>query len=478
MICSRRGTVTKFLKAIWENALATTANWIPNGFLPKTVVWITAETTCALLAENILPLTLKTVDTLAENSIPLYRKLPLLGAITFVTIAARSSKVALSVIAVSLPLLLLMYSHEVLENQTSHLAGLIIKYLGGIFTSIGGGYLGLVLTHSTEVFSEYRFKMIEHALAGQLFEACVLPANMLIFKLPRLLSRTLIQMAVYNRKPLFHALRLSAKKDPNCGIICPALTKMLYARFQNIDTRSVADSLSILILPFFSKGKTPFFSAHVTAPLVKQQVESLQKNSGNLVNILSRSLIVYFSHPESYQETAQGAFLPASLNLIGESVIWHEENLESLIKLACSTLQKTGVFLMGHQIYPESHLESIENRLRNHLKPFICFTISKGLNGSISKDPLNEREDLQLMSIIHHILFASIIFPLMPKSLAIGLEKILRISLNIGVATIHNLQGFKPKTEIIDPSSLKQLKIDYFKPPSPSIPLDDYEMVD
>ncbi len=534
MICSQRGALGKHLWSAWEGVTSFATKW--NGFLPRLVVMITGEAIGAAIAETITPYALSSANLALESYLPLYRQIPLIVAaatlpIVVIAGAGKVSNVTLTLFTLSIPLIFTVVSLKDIEKSTSDIAGTIIHYLAGMFASITGGFLALKFTslklnHSTEKFSDYRSKMVWHALAGQGFEACIAPAHMIVFKIVRATTRSIFQTVAYNGVDFWRAFKVSVRKEKTYGVIAPMLTKALYGRFQSIKRKELADTIVGAILPFFLKGQTSLFSSTFAEPLVTKKMEELQNQSSSLINTLTRSLIEYTSilHAADIHQATTTLFnllqtdsservihaatselielLDKTITLnsprtsytierVGKAFLWSEKNATDLSELICSQLKDLGIFLMGHPVYPVRHFKAIESIIQVHLKPFVKFTILRTLNLPSANEPLSAIEDIKLTSIVHHILFSTIAEPLLPTSVVYGVKKILDTCLSLTVGTIHKLQGFKPQAQVLAPVHFVENYVvkspitkvaevsDYFVVPKPQVEDDsDYVTVD
>lgn len=522
MICSQRGALSKYLWRAWEEATAFVTKW--NGFLPRVGVVITGEIIGAALAETITPLALSATDKVLESYLPLYRQIPLIvgtAALPIIVIlgAGKVSNVTLALFAVSIPLIFRVGSLKDIEESTSEIAGTIIHYLACMFASITGGFLGLKLTsdklgHSTENFSDYRAKMVWHAIAGLGFEVCITPANRIVLKIARSGVRSLLQTVAYNGVDFWRSFKASVRKEKTYGVIAPVLTKALYERFESIKRKELADEIVATILPFFSKGQASLFSSTFIEPLIIKKLEELQNESGSLTNTLTRSLIEYISilqTPDIHRATttlfnllstdsskkiinaATGELIellnkavalnsPSTsypIEMLGEAFL-NEERATDLSQLICAQLNDLGTFLMGHPVYPEHHFKAIESLIQVHLKPFVKFAILRLLNLPSSDEPLSPIEDIKLTSIVQHILFSTVVEPLLSPWLVSGGKKILNASLSLTVGTIHKLQGFKPSAQMLAPLLVLDNYIETQPPQTletPLIPGADFEIV-
>ncbi len=500
MFCSRRGSFWRYLDSCWVQIKETTANWMPKGLLPKTVVWLGAETVGAISAEALMPTALTTANALGEACIPFYRQIPLVAtSLLLIITAAKTSKKALVTIGITAPLILYFYSLKDLEDKTAEVAAFFISQISQMFASIGGGFFGLAITHSSEVFSTYRENMIVHALSGRVFEGCVKQANFIFF-VPRLLTRIFIQTCAYNRKPLWAAFKISVRnKQKKLGIIAPTLSKALIKRFGGINTNALAKSITATITPFFLVNQTPFFSSAIEGVL-RKEIERLQANAADLVNILTRSLIEYtslLSKPNISSLMSQLFYLiktttnrkiietviktlkkeliivirensPSSkfpVEKIGSHFLWHEDNLRKLTEAVSSQLNEIGIYLFGKAVYPAYHLSFIEEILKVNIKPFLYFTILRGLGMDLSGDPLEDYEDINLTSTLYHILFFSLAEPLLPQALASTFKKTSTAAVTTMAKGIQVLQGRKKEARFSHPLVIIE---DYKGAPAPS----------
>lgn len=514
MFCSRRGAVLKYANLLWTEIKKVTANWMPKGLIPKTVVWIGSEAICAVGAEALVPTTLFVADKALDTCVPFYKEIPLCAvSAAFLYTAAKTSRKALTIVAVTIPALLYFYSLKDLEGKTNEIAAFFILQISQIFGAIGGGFFGLSMTHSPEVFSSYRENMVVHALAGRVFEGVVKQPNALFF-LPRLLLRIGIQTVAYNRRPFWTAFKVSVRnKQKKLGIIAPTLTKVLIQRFDAINTKALANDISKSILPFFLANSTPFFSLGIQG-ILTEEIKRLQSNSETLIYILTRSLIDYknlISNPkttslistilylikeDSRPEIIENAIHMLSLELqtlvientpstkipvqqIGDHFIWNERNLEGLSKTICNQLEKLGVYLFGKAVYPPCHIRFVERMLKVHAKPFVYFTILRGLGMDISGDPLEEDEDIKLTQTLYEILFFCVAEPLLPASLKTPLRQTSTAAVQVAAKTVQSLQGAAKKPEL----QTRLVIIENYEPkgdlpaPPPSPTDSDYEVV-
>ncbi len=501
--CFRTGSFRRSVTSIWNQILATTKNWMPAGFIPKTAVWITAELACSAIAETSVPVLLQAGDALGEATIPFYRTIPLISAIVIPIIAtlnySKNSKQILSKALFISPIILYFYSIQDLETYASRSQEFIVLNLANIVASISGGYLGLMLTHSGQDWTDYRFQMVEHALAGRVFEACITPASTILFKIPRSALKFAFQATVYNRRALTDAAITSIRRSPNYGVITPILSRFFYGRFDTINRQNLANDLSKKALPFFSNRATAFFSAAITEPLLRKKIDELQAHSEDLVTILAKSLIDYgnlLSLPEISLATTSlfklisinasepliqkaieeleahiaisvKGYTPrhsSGLHLLNDKIIWHKENLDSLAKLLSSQIDSIGVFLFGSPVYPKHHLRYMNTMIKIHLKPFTYFTLCRGMNLELAKTPLSNIEDIQLNAILHHAVFSALIHPLLPESATKGFYKTLQFIIRNATQTIHKLQGFKSSAIVYEKPKIQE---EYIKTADP-----------
>lgn len=489
MICSRRGALWKYANLIWSEVKKTTANWMPNGLIPKTVVWIGAEAVGAIGAEALVPVALFEADKVLDGCITFYRQIPLCAtSALLIYTAIKTSKKALAIVAIGIPVAIYAYSLKDLEDKTCEIAGFFILQISQIFGAIGGGFFGLSITDSPEVFSTYRENMIVHALTGRGFEALVKQPNALFF-IPRLLTKITLQTVAYNRKIFWSSFKLSIRnKQKKLGFIAPTLTKVLIQRFDAINTKTLALDVCNSILPFFLAKKTPFFSAGIQG-LISREIARLQSNSETLIFILTRSLIEYknlISTPKissligtiSYltkeaisPEIIETAIQTLSQELktvvmentpssripvqqVGDSLIWNEQNLDALTETISKELKKIGIYLFGKAVYPDYHIHFLEIILKVHAKPFVYFTILRGLGMDISGDPLEDFEDINLSETLYQILFFSLAEPLLPDALRTPIKKTSTAALLIASKTVQSLQGRPKQAEFKAPFTI------------------------
>lgn len=461
LCCRRKNSSSRLLHAIWDTLTTYTKNWMPNGFLPKTVVWISAEAVGAITAEALTPPLLNAANNVAENYIPLYRQIPLITACAIPLIFASKNQGIVTVVVTSA--LLTVYSWNDLSEIASYVAGFCIYNVGTLFASIAGGYAGLALTHSSEVFSEYRFKMVEHSFAGRAFEICIAPANVSILKIPRLLLRILCQTVAYNRQSIGKVLKASVREKKTYGVIGPTLTRALYSRFQAIDTKSLAKAFCEKLFPFLTNSQSLFLSTCFVQPIVNTQLEQSQERINQLLIILTRSLIEYNSliernGPLTQQELlaiiSQYTTVSRPFKWVGNKVLWNEANVASLTEFLCRQIQTMETELMGRLIYPTDHYQFIESTIKLHLKPFILFAHSRGINPDLAQDPLTEMEDIQLIAILHRIVFNTFIHPLLPKCITKAASATSKLFFTAVIGSIHKLQGVPTQTMISSPPAL------------------------
>ncbi len=498
--------IGRSLLFFWDKVLAVTKNWMPDGFVPKTAVWISAEWTCATTAEALVPVVLQTADAIAEATIPFYRKIPLISFIALPILAmikySGNSKKNLSKIFLISPVLLYFYSIQDLEAFASQSTKFLVYNLAAMAASISGGYLGLKLTHSSQNWADYRFQMVEHAFAGRVFDLSITPADKIIFKIPRGSAKILFQTVIYNRRNLSDLIVTKIKNPKSYGVITPILTKFLYNRFESINRQNLALEISRKILPFFSSGATGLFSGAIIQPLLTRKIDKLQSHSADLVNILAKSLIEYanlLAHPQinkattslvnliskdaskdliktaikelqALLETRVAHCVPeksAKIQLLNEGIIWNKENLNSLAKILSNEVESMGIFLLGSPIYSKQHLKCLDILIKIHLKPFTYFTFSRGLHLQFAGLPLSSMEDIQLNAILHHALFFALIEPLLPECLKGGCYKAFGFGIQSATQAIHKLQGFKPSTTVYEAPLAINSNHFYAPPPSP-----------
>lgn len=468
-----------------EKAKQATQRILPAGLIQRVIIQLVFECTGAYAIDSLIGTTLDKTEIVARSIIPLYRSVPLMtlvaGQVLVIKKVSQNSRVLATVLATSIPILFGMYSRDELEQKTAQVAGFIIYNLGSMTATVVGGYCAIFITGTNVDFLDYRKRTINSALAQQVFEGCVKGANNIPLKLVRKIAAVGVGTAAFNGKAVWRAIRITARRKKNYGVIGPVLTELVCEKLQTLTTKSMASQLSKQVLPFFSARNSSFIAANFTAPLLARFVSSLKGD--RLVNSLNRSTIEYFALigenklnllmarlydlfmqkdekleidllTKGLQESLQdmivkdSIFASKGMECFGKNAIWSEAHLAELTQVISTNLQKMGLALTGRAVYPTSHLQFIEKMIAIHLKPYAAFIISRAVDSSTNKEPLDDIEEIQLIAIMHHLLFFTAIQPVIPKQVTAAVEKGSHFITKMITNLIYHLQGFKAKTYI------------------------------
>jgi hypothetical protein len=512
------------------------SKWMPTGFLPRVVIWLSAESIGALAFDKLSEKSLIDLNAYLDETRPYYHTLPLIatgGILSYYTFfqPKKISNLALSLISIVAIFMIYSFSMEEINKGISKIYGLGILHLTSMMVSILGGYAALRVTGCDEKFESYRFKMVEHTVAGKMFDLVVISPKFFPLKIIRHISKVILQSFVYNRKDLFRAFKASVRRNKSYGVITPYLARTLYSRFESIDKIKLSNQLVDKVAPFFSQKSKSLLATKLAYTFFDHRINGLKDISENLIHLLSRSLIKYSkiienkdiktltrclreiakeSHDlgtlkeltEKLKSAVEKAVkneirsYPIQSKFILDKFIWNEQNISCLSETLKQILTDLGVYLMGYNIYPKDHVQFIDLILRCHLKPFLTLVFFDKENIDQMNVALSETEDLELTLLVQKIAFDALVHPLLPKLLSQTLFFSMNASLESLTTTLHKLQGFRPKTSLfskiaideayvqapidlkLDRASLNNIQETYFqKPPRKEVNNSDEDFV-
>lgn len=465
---------------------------LSQGLLPKVFVWLCAEAAGAIGVDYAFKTALDKTDSLAQEIIPCYTMIPLIGGAigldSLIHRVCQKPKVTAGVMAVASSLLLAFYSQQDLEAGARQVVGVVAYNLSGIAASVIGGYYGLYMTGAAVSFPSYRENTVNAVLFGQAAYFCT----------GSKIAKLSIATFGYNSKLLFRAIRI--RKDKTYGVLIPALTEVVRQKFGTTKSHSLASEIAPHI-PFFSPKHADFIVRAGLDPLIIRKLTDFQDQSGALLNLLTRSIIEYASlintpKVNSLTEQFHTLFLehkdhetlirvsqqldtllseeiPHSGNLksmtirwAARGLIWNDENLDKITETIVEELQNLGVYLTGFRLYPPEHIRSLKALSKIHIKNYLNFIVSYMAQQKAIELPLEDKEELQLIAVMHQVVVYALLKPLLPQALLKTINTTSNDLIQALTQVIYRLQGFTPKARWITPPVIIP---DYRRPEPPPV---------
>jgi hypothetical protein len=481
-------TLTHYSSHILDYCKTAVSRWLPKGFLPKVVVWLSAESLGALAFDKLSHSLLSGIDDYFRANEPYYETLPLIATTGFITYylvyqQKKISKVALIQISLAGSFFISMLSLKELNENLSKIYGTSISHLASMFANIVGGFIALKVTSCEENFDTYRFKMVEHAIAGKIYDITVINPNFFPLKIVRHVSKVIFQSFAYNRKELFKSFKLSVRRTKSYGVITPCLTRALYSRFESIDKIQVSEKIIEKITPFFNDKSKSLLTSQLAYGYVDQKIDKLKCSSEEFIHLLARTTINYskliqtreiktFNNlivncfqvgsdekilsnlteklKKALESEVENQFgrMAVTKKYLFDKFLWNEKNISFLSTTISELLNDTGTYLMGHGAYPSFHSKYVDLMLKCHIKPFLTLLFFDQETIDLMKEPISEFEDIELTLFAQKIAFDTLVHPLLPNFLSKVLRLLLRGGFSSGIQFVHKLQGFQPKTNV------------------------------
>lgn len=192
-------------------------------------------------------------------------------------------------------------SQEMMLESGPDLGRAIRDGLGDIL----GGYGALWLLGNRPDFGSlskagYAPSMIRFLLAGHIFERVItVPTSLgakLIFTVPRLLSRNIVQLSAFSSPRLWPIIRYVLKGKVRQGPLLCDLAKMAAERYCLKTSSSIIELSSDRINPFlevFSENFNRFLETHFITPLSTGFQAAASSGAVNTVNVLSHTFIQF-----------------------------------------------------------------------------------------------------------------------------------------------------------------------------------------